>query len=100
MHPGVVASRIGASSGGLVGLAWRLFSPFMLSEAQGARTSLHAAVAPELEGVSGRYFIRCRDTPSSRRSRDQALQERVWGLSLRQLGMADPFRSEVAEGRA
>ena len=87
MHPGVVASEFAKNTRGALGFAWSLIRPFLISTEAGARTSLHVATAPKLDGVSGRYFAKCRETPSSARSRDEALQERVWTLSRRQVGI-------------
>lgn len=87
VHPGVVASDFAKNTSGGLGFAWGLIRPFLISTEAGARTSLHVATAPELGGVSGRYFARNRETASSARSRDEDLQERVWTLSRRQVGI-------------
>ena len=87
VHPGVVASDFAKNTSGVLGFAWGLIRPFLISPEDGAKTSLHVATAPELEGVSGRYFAKCRETPSSALSRDESLQERVWTLSRRQVGI-------------
>ena len=62
LHPGVVASDI-----------WRRIpQPFralvtrrMLTTQQGAQTSLYCATAPELAGVTGRYYGNCREREPS-----------------------------------
>lgn len=87
VHPGVVASDFAKNTSGVLGFAWGLIRPFLISPEDGAKTSLHVATASELEGVSGRYFAKCRETPSSALSRDESLQERVWTLSRRQVGI-------------
>jgi hypothetical protein len=55
VHPGVVLSEITRNSY-LLCLLWRLFSPFFKSTSQGAQTSLHCALAEDLEPLSGKYF--------------------------------------------
>ncbi|MCJ2080920.1 SDR family NAD(P)-dependent oxidoreductase [Methylobacterium sp. J-090] len=87
LHPGVIASGFAAGTGGWFGLGWRLIRPFMTSPVEGAATSIHVASAPELDGVTGLYFTRSRPVATSRRAADRALQERVWDLSLDQLGL-------------
>ena len=47
------------------------------------------ASAPDLDGVTGRYFSHGQPKVSSAESRDEAVQERLWALSLRQVGRSD-----------
>jgi dehydrogenase/reductase SDR family protein 13 len=54
-----------------------------LSEEQGARTILHCATAPELEGVSGRYYDAEREAEPSAVAKDDALAARLWSESER-----------------
>ena len=86
LHPGVIRSGFARNTGGLLGFGWSLIRPFLSTPEDGARTSLHLACAPELDGVSGGYFARCAPAPSSRESRDTGVQERLWALSLAQVG--------------
>lgn len=86
VHPGVVASEFAKNLVGPLGFVWGLMRPFLISTEDGAKTSLHVATAAELDGVTGRYFSKSRETASSALSRDRALQETVWEASLRQLG--------------
>jgi NAD(P)-dependent dehydrogenase (short-subunit alcohol dehydrogenase family) len=87
LHPGVIASGFAGGTGGWFGLGWRLIRPFMRTPVEGAVTSIHLASAPDLDGVTGRYFARSRPVATSRRAADRDLQERVWRLSLDQLGL-------------
>ncbi len=60
---------------------------FLTTPEKGAQTSLHVASAPELDGVTGRFiFSHSKPKTSSAESRDEAVQERVWALSLQQVG--------------
>lgn len=86
LHPGVVDTGFAKNTGGLFGMAWNLIRPFLITPEKGARTSLHVATAPELDGVSGRYFSRCKVTTSSSESRNEEIQERLWRVSLDQVG--------------
>ena len=86
LHPGVIDTGFAKNTGGLFGTAWSLMRPFLARPEKGAETSLHVATAPELDGVTGRYFSRSRPKTSSAESRDEAVQERVWALSLAQVG--------------
>jgi len=66
----------------------RLMDRMMLTPEQGAVTSIYLASSPEVEGVTGRYFDRCKAAPSSRRSYDTVVQARLWSLSARLVGLA------------
>ena len=86
LHPGVVNTGFAKNTGGLFGTAWGLIRPFLTSPDKGAATSLHVAGAQALASVSGRYFANAKPKISSPESRDEAVQERVWALSLAQVG--------------
>ena len=86
LHPGVIDTGFARNTGGAFGVAWNLIRPLLSSPAKGAATSLHVASAPDLDGVTGLYFSRAKPVASSRESRDEAVQERVWDLSLAQVG--------------
>ena len=91
LHPGFVASRFGHNNSGLprvvAGLTQRLFA---ISEEKGAVTSHHLAADESVEGVSGRYFVKCRPVESSRESRDRDAQARLWRLSEEMTGFQYP----------
>ncbi|WP_375456588.1 SDR family oxidoreductase [uncultured Methylobacterium sp.] len=88
LHPGVVDTGFAKNTGGAFGVAWSLIRPFLIRPVDGAATSLHVAAAPQVEGVSGRYFAKRRESASSSYSRDEAVQERTWAISLEQVGRA------------
>lgn len=93
-HPGFVRSRFG-DAGGTVGarvfgVAKRMFG---ISPESGARTPSYLAGASEVEGVSGRYFVRGRTHRSSRSSHDRAAAAHLWELCLeRTAEYRAPFR--------
>jgi hypothetical protein len=53
----------------------------IMSEADGARTSIYVATAPELEGVTGRYFDKVREAKPSKASQDEGAARRLWQVS-------------------
>ncbi|MCJ2036528.1 SDR family oxidoreductase [Methylobacterium sp. J-068] len=92
LHPGVIASGFASGNGGWFGLGWRVIRPFLAKPDDGAATSIHLATSPTVEGVTGRYFDARRPVEPSARGRDVDLQERVWAMSLEQLGRQDIAR--------
>lgn len=84
LHPGFVSTGIGKEMHwSLRFLQNVLLEPFRLSAEQGALTTLHLACAPELESVTGGYFVKCSQRPPACAiARDVAAQERVWEAGL------------------
>ena len=82
LHPGFVASKFGHNNGGwlkwLMVVAQQLMA---INEEKGARTSVYLASAPEVEGVSGKYFVKSKIAESSAVSHERAARERLWRLS-------------------
>lgn len=80
LHPGAVATHFGQGKG-LMGWVVKLFRPFFLTPEQGAETQIYLASSPEVEGVSGRYFVKKKAAKSSKISYDTAVAQRLWQVS-------------------
>ncbi len=81
LHPGVVATDFARDGGGMMGLIMRLFRFAFISPEQGAQTSIFLATSPKVEGVSGKYFVKCKPAPSSPASYNEAAANRLWRWS-------------------
>ena len=78
LHPGVIKTKLLRAGFG--------DHPGETPE-KGARTSVYLASSPEVEGISGRYFEKCRLEQSSPISYDQKLQEKLWQVSTELTGL-------------
>jgi len=81
LHPGFVASNFGKNNrlfGILIGLAQRVAA---ISPESGAETSIYLASSPEVAGVSGQYFEKCRIATPSAEAQDRAAAARLWEIS-------------------
>jgi NAD(P)-dependent dehydrogenase (short-subunit alcohol dehydrogenase family) len=87
LHPGMVATGLSRNMRGIPRLFMNAVSAFILTPEQGASTSIHVATSPDVAGVSGKYFVKCNARRSCRLSYDEALQERLWAVSLQQTGL-------------
>jgi NAD(P)-dependent dehydrogenase (short-subunit alcohol dehydrogenase family) len=88
LNPGVVATGmladyVGAPAGGDA-----LTRTFGAKPEQGAETSIYLASSPEVEGVTGKYFVDKEATASSRASYDEAAARRLWEVSERLTGLS------------
>jgi NAD(P)-dependent dehydrogenase (short-subunit alcohol dehydrogenase family) len=88
LHPGVVATGFGENNTGMTRAAMKLLHRFSLSPEAGADTVVYLASAPEVAGVTGKYWDKRQAVPSSRESYDEAAQKRLWEISAQLTGLA------------
>jgi len=81
LHPGVVATNFGRRGPASISLFFKVARPFLIRPRKGAETSIYLASVPEVEGVSGRYFIKKRPHESSPESYNESAWERLWQVS-------------------
>lgn len=83
VHPGAVRTRLGRDGEGsrLSELVWPLVGRFAITPAQGAETSVWAATAPELEGVSGAYLVKSAVATPKKTALDDEAAARLWAIS-------------------
>ena len=82
LNPGNVRSRITRNNTFLNALHQSPIARLLImSEADGARASVRAALSPELEGVSGRYFDKLKERLPGDAARDPEAARRLWEVS-------------------
>lgn len=81
VHPGFVNTNFQRAAG--------LDMRGPLTSEEGADTQLWLAMSNEIEGVTGKYFVRRQDTRSSDSSYDRAVARRLWDVSARLVGLPD-----------
>lgn len=89
LHPGVVASNFGYTNNAkwYLRIFRKIFDIFSISEADGAKTSIYLATSSAIEGVTGKFFDKCAQKPSSPASLVEADQRRLWEISEQMLGL-------------
>nr|XP_006813938.1 PREDICTED: retinol dehydrogenase 12-like [Saccoglossus kowalevskii] len=90
VHPGIVVTELTRYLNVLVKYFVILsLLPILKNERDGAQTSIHCAVADELENVSGLYFSDCAPKKPTRVARDDEAAKRLWELSERMVGLKE-----------
>src|SRR2546423_6979975 len=88
LHPGLTATNIvDAVAPPIARPFLGIIKRFLQTPEQGAQTALYLATSPEVEGVTGQYFVRSKQGRSVPISYDEALQERVWTMSADLVGL-------------
>ncbi|MGO9837751.1 MAG: SDR family oxidoreductase [Polyangiaceae bacterium] len=87
LHPGIIASGFGTTYGGAVSVFFKVAHLFMISSEAGAKTSVYLASSPEVEGVTGKYFDKCKERFPSRAAQEDGAPERLWAVSEELTGL-------------
>jgi NAD(P)-dependent dehydrogenase (short-subunit alcohol dehydrogenase family) len=82
LHPGMVKTQIGNKGATWYSsLVWSLATLAGISVEQGAKTSVYLASSPEVKGVTGKYFDKCKEKTPSTLALDKALGKELWKRS-------------------
>ena len=85
LHPGVIATNL---VGDYLPRPLRFITQIIgASPEKGARTPLYLATSPEVEGVTGKYFVDQKAVPSSAASYDRTTARRLWQASAELTGL-------------
>jgi NAD(P)-dependent dehydrogenase (short-subunit alcohol dehydrogenase family) len=84
LHPGFVATHFAQRNAGpAFRLLVQVMGSFGTSPQKGAQTSIYLACSPEVEGVSGNYFVKSSPRRSAAISYDESLQRQLWEQSAK-----------------
>jgi len=90
LHPGMVATNFGANNGGVLGNLVRSFmNLFSISVEEGAQTSIYLASSPEVEDVTGKYYVKKKAVSSSSASYDESTAKKLWEVSEEMTGIRE-----------
>nr|XP_045587756.1 retinol dehydrogenase 14-like [Procambarus clarkii] len=83
LHPGVVHTELLSSHPNSI-MTWLLKltnSIICKDEELGAQTTIHLAVSDEVEGITGRYFVDCKEAKPSSLAQQKRLAQLLWKAS-------------------
>jgi NAD(P)-dependent dehydrogenase (short-subunit alcohol dehydrogenase family) len=79
VQPGMTKTNLGRDAGGFSRMIFKLMGK---DSKMGAETSIYLASSPELDNITGEYFVKKKIRKSSKVSYDMDLAERLWNLSM------------------
>jgi NAD(P)-dependent dehydrogenase (short-subunit alcohol dehydrogenase family) len=82
LSPGPTMTRLGDNMSGLPAMISRLMKTWWLVfPERGAQTTVYVASSPDLDSVSGRFLLRCRETRTKRITYDTNVARCLWYMS-------------------
>jgi NAD(P)-dependent dehydrogenase (short-subunit alcohol dehydrogenase family) len=95
MSPGPTSTRFGDNMTGLAGLFPRLVKKLFPGPEKGARTLIYLASSPDVDGISGRFFLRQQALRTKPVTTDTEVAARLWRISAELVGL--PADTQPAE---
>ncbi len=80
-HPGGVRTNLAEGNPWYYRLMWYIVTPFLINAEKGADTGIYLATSPDLNGISGKYFVKRKETVPSSQARDDDVAHRLWSVS-------------------
>lgn len=77
LHPGVISTKLLKEGFGITGE----------SISEGADTSVYLASSPDVDNITGKYFIKRKITPSSPATYDTSIRKYLWSMSEKLVGL-------------
>lgn len=83
LHPGGVKTNITRDYRGITKFFAKLFFSFASSPDKGAETSIYLVSSPDVENVSGKYFINKKEAESKKITYDVSIAKRFWEACIK-----------------
>jgi NAD(P)-dependent dehydrogenase (short-subunit alcohol dehydrogenase family) len=96
LHPGLTSTGFGRNNPGFLMTIMRAVIPLIArSPEKGAQTSIYLASSPEVQSITGEYFVNCRVAKTAPQAADMAVAKRLWDVSARMVKPADIVPARV-----
>ncbi|WML47004.1 SDR family oxidoreductase [Neobacillus sp. PS3-34] len=79
LHPGIIRSNL------MHDMPWILrtiFKTFSADSKKGAATPVYLATSPEVRGVSGKFFVNCKEADTTAAANDPEAARKLWDISM------------------
>jgi NAD(P)-dependent dehydrogenase (short-subunit alcohol dehydrogenase family) len=90
LHPGLTSTGFGQNNPGFLMKIMGAVVPLIArSPEKGAETSIYLASSPEVQSITGKYFVDCKVTQPAPQATDSAVAKRLWDVSAEMVHLAD-----------
>jgi len=90
LHPGLTSTGFGKNNPGFLMKIMGVVIPLVArSPEKGAKTSIYLASSPEVQSVTGKYFVDCKVTQPAPQAADSAVARRLWDVSAEMAHLAN-----------
>ena len=90
LHPGLTRTGFGKNNPGFFMKIMQVIIPLVArSPEKGAETSIYLASSPEVQSVTGKYFVDCKVTQPAPQATDGAIAKKLWDVSAELVHLAD-----------
>jgi NAD(P)-dependent dehydrogenase (short-subunit alcohol dehydrogenase family) len=90
LHPGLTRTGFGKNNPGFLMTIMGAVIPLVArSPEKGAKTSIYLASSPEVQSITGKYFVDCKVTQPAPQATDRAVARRLWDVSAEMVHLAD-----------
>ncbi len=96
IHPGLVKTGIARNDTPMLKFGKAMADLFAIPVEKGALTQIHVATSPEVEGITGKYFSKCKIDQPSKAAQNQDDWARLWAESTRMCGIDSDRKSYPA----
>ena len=97
VHPGLVRTAFTRKAGGHLFLMSKMLRPIMRNPDAGARGPIYLATDPAVAGVTGAYFVNCKQKKSARITYDRKIAAQHWRISEELTGLHTGAKSDRFE---
>jgi NAD(P)-dependent dehydrogenase (short-subunit alcohol dehydrogenase family) len=96
LHPGLVSTGFGKNNPGFMMKIMGTVIPIVArSPEKGAETSIYLAASPEIQGITGKYFVDCKVTQPARQAVDRVVARKLWDVSAEMVHLEDRIPAKV-----
>ena len=89
LHPGVIKSNFSSGLSPIFKILWKLGTPFMKNNLEGAATTIYLATSEEVSKVNGAYFADSMVKSPRSHALDPKAAKKLWEISERLCGLPE-----------